>query len=91
MNKQLKRTSRKTLTQYSKTINEHGVMVRAECLRIQSGRQARLEILLDGAGQKAVVDVPVGDLSLLEELVGRHATAFAAAVSLRLDDDGRLR
>lgn len=91
MNDQAKRSRTKTLAQYAKSINEHGVMVRAQCLRIEAGGRERLEILLDAAGQRAVIDVPIEELALLEELVVRHATSFAAAVSLRLGAGGRLR
>lgn len=88
---QVKTSRTKTLTQYSKTVNEHGVMVRAKCVRIESEAGGRYEILLDAAGQRAIVDVPDDQSTSLEELVATVAAGFAASVSLRLTEDGRLR
>jgi hypothetical protein len=87
---QVKTSRTKTLTQYSRTVNEHGVMVRAKCVRIETTGGARYEILLDAAGQRAIVDVPGDPTTGLDQLVVTVAAGFAASVSLRLTEDGRL-
>jgi len=84
-----KRTASNTIEEYSQSISSDGVTVRAKCYRVTEGNQVRFEILLDAAGERAMVDLSVQRASRLPAVVKQAAVGFAASIAARLDS-GRL-
>ena len=89
MTNQKRRSASKTIEEYSQSVSSDGVLVRAKCYRVVEGERARLEILLDAAGEKAMVDLPAARASRLQAVVKQAAIGFAASIAARLDS-GRL-
>ena len=85
-----KRRQSKTLEEHSATINAEGVMVRVSCLRIETEDRSRLEIHLEGAGERAAVDLPITDSGVLDRRISQAARGFAASLRLRLRGDRML-
>jgi hypothetical protein len=75
------REGARELAEYGRTFNQDGMFVRGRCFAARRGDELRYEILIDGFGQYAVVDV-----MQKHEIPSRMEQAmegFAAAAMLR--------
>ncbi|ACY16776.1 hypothetical protein [Haliangium ochraceum] len=59
-----------------------GIQFTARCYRVDS-RQLRYEIILEGGGQIAIVDVPRRDGRILDQRIQQALTGFAATILSR--------
>jgi hypothetical protein len=76
------REGAKELHELSRTYNTpEGLMVRARCYALRRNRRVRFEILVDGFGQYAIVDVT--DRKDLALRMSEAMDAFAASARLR--------
>ena len=60
-----------------------GVFVTVRCTEIAGPDHSRYEIVLEGHGERAVVDVPGGEAASLERRIEEAVGAFVGAVRLR--------
>ncbi len=84
-----KRNGKVTIEEYTQTVEADGVTVRTKCHRVTDGERLRLEIILDAAGERAMVDLPVERSHRVPKLAKQAAIGFAASLALRLEG-GRL-
>jgi hypothetical protein len=75
------RDGARELPELSRTLDDDGVQVRARCFSRQRAGGAFYEVLIDGFGQYAVIDVSAG--SELERRIMEAMEAFVAAAKLR--------
>ncbi len=66
----------------AQTFNMHGVLVKAWCFRVTEPK-AHFEIVLEGRGESAIVDISLGDEKLLSERIEQAAASFSASLDIR--------
>ncbi len=90
MKNQPSRTRSKTIEEFSRALSHDGVSVRSRCYKVSDEDGSRFEILLDAAGQRALVDVSPAHAKQMEKLLREAVHGFATSVSMRLGKDKRL-
>ncbi len=69
------------LTEYTRIYSVRDVYIRARCYAVPSGATRRYEILVDGFGQYAVIDVP--HIADVPRRIEQALDAFATSAELR--------
>lgn len=70
------------LAALSRSCDIEGIQFTARCYRIEPDRR-RYEIVIEGGGQTAIVDVPRRDRDILARRIQQALTGFAATVVSR--------
>ncbi len=91
MDKQTKSDQPEIVEEYSRAVTYGGVSVRSRCTLVTKNDKVFYQILLDAAGQRAIIDIPKSRERSVEKILREALHGFATSVALRLDKNQRLR
>jgi len=77
------------IKELAQTVKHKGLLVVARCYSVPLGRGERFEVLLEGDGQRAVVDIPAEAQRDLAERIAVAIDMFAAAIQLHIGASAR--
>jgi hypothetical protein len=78
---------RTELPELARSCELDGVHVTAHTFRV-AGPRPRYEIVLSGAGQTGIVDIPADEGDTLDERVEQALSGFVAAIRARTEGNG---
>ena len=90
MDKQTNSTRPEIVEEYSRSMTYAGVSVRSRCTLVTKNGKVYYQILLDAAGQRAIIDIPRSRERSVERTLREALHGFATSVALRLDKSQRL-
>lgn len=75
------------LPELARSCEVGGIQVTVRAFLVRDPRP-RYELVLNGDGQTAIVDVPADEADTLEDRVEQALSGFAAAIAVRAECDG---
>ena len=79
--------SKTELPELARSCEINGVRVTARTFLV-AGSRPRYEIVLSGAGQTGIVDIPEDECDTLDEGIERALSGFVAAIRARIESNG---
>jgi hypothetical protein len=78
---------KRELPELARSCEVHGVQVTARTFLV-AGPRPRYEVVLSGAGQTGIVDIPADEGDTLDERIDRALSGFVAAIRARIECNG---